>query len=298
MKIASSKKHFVFSLFFLMCNVALASSEEGGRPVNPLSKRIRIDESLSIKPQNVADFFVALDNREPFLSDPRRAPVDPLKLQKLLYYGFSHLRSYGDRDLWNIETYPLIRTYHGPFNRDVHDDYGGYSVSQPAIEAASKKLDPDLFDDLVVTFLEVTYLVFKEKTGKELEKQSHKELPYSRVSLYESLRISDIEEEFKQLHNLIPFLRAFCRKLSVRNVMYLESVFGRTFKFLSAGDVESIIEDNDGNEPLPEAVKAILGRMIYPEALLKNIDAKDTLRWSLLTGPKLRKSEMEFHWLN
>jgi uncharacterized phage-associated protein len=279
MKVGSIKMYFVFSLFFLMCGVAMASSEEGvsSFAVNPLSKRMRVDESLSIKPQNVADFFVVLDNKEPFISDRRRVPIDPLKLQKLLYYAFSYFRSSTGYNLWNIEAYPLIRNYHGPFSREVYDDYRGYSIPQPVIEAASKKLVPDLFDDLATTSLEVIYLIFKEKTGKELERQSHKELPYSRVSLYESLRVSDIEEEFKQLHNLIPFLRVFCRRLSVRNAMYLENVFGETFKSLTAGDVESIIEDNDGEEPLPEAVQPILGKMVYPEALLKNIDAKDSL---------------------
>lgn len=284
-------------VFFVMnCTVAVASEGAGSGTLEVSPRKRARDTEQQVSPVDIADFFVALDNRD-YLQDPKRSPVDPLKLQKLVYYAFSHIRENVNIDLWNLNQEPIIANYHGPFIRAVHDVYNGYSIKNDLIEKSLRK--KHMLDEGVKTDLETVYCMFLSKTGKDLEYKSHEELPYLRTFLHQRLCGQDIAEEFRRIHHITPFLRelnSVCRKKGQPN--FLAPVFKRNLLNMSIKDFESCL-DSENKETIrsidiswaadtfreefcfgvdqPIIIDAVLSTMVYPKVLLDQVDARDSV---------------------
>ncbi|GEM_PF-4034132 len=247
-----------------------SASTEEGEPAPPT----KIQRRNLLTPIEIADFFVSIDNGE-FREDPRRRPVDPLKLQKLLYYTFSYHRLVTGENLWDIEKYPIIANYHGPFIRDVHSEYRGYVIEPAVIEIAQKRLESSSFNGSINIFYS-TYLTFIDKTGKDLEDRSHIERPYEEArkkGLYTSISIEDIVTEFESPHQKTDFIKGLSEMASKGLQSTVERIIEELMISLAPGEIGTILD----KFLLSSTLQLRIAQRLYPKELLSNVEAKDSL---------------------
>lgn len=230
-----------------------------------------------IDPLPLADYIVTLNCKKKTSSSYYERSVDPLKLQKLLYYAFSHIKVTFDVDLWDIERYPLVAYQHGPFSWDVyHDGYKGHCISEEQIEKAYTRSGNVILDDRTAIYLNVIDKLYKEKTGIALRDKSHRELPYLKVEFQQPLALSDIGEEFWKLEHRLSFVKAlFSLSEEQFNRVVPDSycVFGKW----KTKEFSTLLEDDQQSLQLPTYAKRIIGQVVFPRVLAQNFDAKDNL---------------------
>ncbi len=252
---------------FGIISIANASTEEGELS----APRSKISRPTLLTPIEIADFFVVIDNKQ-FNGDPRRKEIDPLKLQKLLYYAFAYNMLVTGEHLWDIDRYPIIANFHGPFVQDVHNEYKGSTIESFKIEKAQKRLKNSDLEDILYS----TYLTYIDKTGKDLEDKSHKELPYenaSRSGVRSLISVLDIATEFESPHQKIGFMKGLCELASQKMDHAIEKIIERVFISLVPREIAAILD----KFPIPTALQLRIADKIYPQELLSNVDAKDSL---------------------
>jgi uncharacterized phage-associated protein len=230
-----------------------------------------------INPLPLADYIVTLNCKKISLSSHYERSVDPLKLQKLLYYAFSHIKVNFGVNLWDIERYPLVAYQHGPFSWDIyHDGYRGKSISGDQIEKAYTRSGDVALDDHTRIWLNVIDRLYKGETGITLRNKSHRELPYLRVEFQQPLALLDIGEEFWKLEHRLSFVKAlFSLSEDQFNCVVPDS--RSIFEKWKTKEFSALLEDDQQSGQLPAYAKIIIGKVVYPTVLVQNFDAKDNL---------------------
>lgn len=286
----------------MSCTMATASETGTGSDGAAGFRRRAREDMQYTSPVDIADFFVALDNNRDYRQDPKRNPIDPLKLQKLVYYAFSHVREHAGIDLWDFDRNPLIANFNGPFNRAVHDKYNGYFINQNLADSNLERVYA--LDEESKLYLETVYYMNLSKTGRELESESHQELPYFQVSLRQRLCKEDITKEFRKMHHILRFLKALniiCQKKGQSQI--LVSQFKRAVQKFSVKDFANCLDlenaenicsidvswarsafmNEFGFQADQPIIESVLGIMVYPQSLLNQVDARD----SVFTRPEV-----------
>lgn len=238
---------------------------------------VSLKRSYDRDPVPLADYIVTLNCKKSRLDSDYERNVDPLKLQKLVYYAFSHIKVNFGINLWDIDRYPLIAYSHGPFSWIIHHDgYTGRCIMTQQIDKAYARTQAAGFDQLTKILLKVVNELYKEETGLSLRAKSHMELPYLRVDFQRPLSLSDIQEEFSKFEHRLSFVKALFT-LPEEELSSIVTDSRLMFKGWKIKEFSALLEDEQAKHYLPSYAKNILGRIVYPEELVQNVDAKDNL---------------------
>lgn len=234
-----------------------------------------------INPLPLADYIVTLNCKRINLSTTStnnyERKVDPLKLQKLLYYAFSHIKVNFGVNLWDIERYPLVVYHYGSFSWAVHHDgYNGNYIREDQIEKAYARSNDVILNDTTRIWLNVIDRLYKGQTGITLKDKSHRELPYLRGEFQQPLALSDIDEEFEKLEHRLPFVKALF-SLSEEQFNCVVPDPHRIFKKWKTKEFSALLEDDQQSPQLSPYAKRIIGQEVYPRVLVQNFDAKDNV---------------------
>jgi len=185
-----------------------------------MKRKMSADENLSLNLSPVVCAHALLE------IDSEIKCIDPLKLQKLLYYSFSFTYAMFNECLWNFEKSPLICHHHGPYNKEVHNIFGGYSIDSTKRESSRLSLsgEREKLSTATKTILTVVYYLYLEKSGRELEEMTHGELPWMNALYYQSLCLNDIEKEFSSFDKVKDFWISYL-KLPVESHIYNETLY-------------------------------------------------------------------------
>jgi uncharacterized phage-associated protein len=115
----------------------------------------------------VADWIVR------FRYEEFAAPVDPMSLEKLIYYAQSFHLALRDRELFPDQ---IAAWRHGPVVRAVFDRYCSYQANPIILEGAGKRLDSSLED-----FLREVMVFFGSYTAIQLSNATHAEEPWQKA---------------------------------------------------------------------------------------------------------------------
>lgn len=128
--------------------------------------------------------------------------ISPLKIQKILNYIYSYCLTLFD---YKIFEEPLQAWAHGPVFKSVYDKYSNYGYNNITIPRDDAFLHDSNLEKLIMKIAEG----YGKYTAKELEKMTHRELPWKKArtragvcdgdSCNEKILDDDIKEYFKEL---------------------------------------------------------------------------------------------------
>ncbi|WP_017186115.1 Panacea domain-containing protein [Alkalibacillus haloalkaliphilus] len=98
--------------------------------------------------------------------------ITNLKLQKILYYAQGFHRALTGENLFHDKVEAWV---HGPVVPTVYRNYKKYNFRDIIPENSP---EPTQLDDNVENFLNEIWDLFKDYSGKDLEKKTHKESPW------------------------------------------------------------------------------------------------------------------------
>ena len=267
------KKIHLMLLILLSTPLAVGSAQDYKDTQRTSSKR----PYDHLDPLPLADYIVTLNCKRINLSKNYERKVDPLKLQKLLYYAFSHIKVTFGINLWDIERYPLITYYHGPFSWTIHHDgYTGNIISEDQIEKAYARSRDVVLDDRTKIWMNVVDRLYEKETGVTLKTKSHRELPYLRGDFQRPLALLDISEEFLKLEHRLSFVKALF-SLPEEEFAGIVPHPHLIFERWKTKEFSALLEDDQQSRQLPLYAKRIIGQVVYPSVLVQNFDAKDNL---------------------
>lgn len=154
--------------------------------------------ALSVKKVKLSNVF---DVAKYFLS---KAPISPLKLQKIVYLAFGHVAALmndsRDKEKISLFAKPIEAWVHGPVVRDLYAHYsthGGNDI--PMVNDANVKITK-----VTELILDIVWNKYKSMTAKELEDLTHQQSPWVNArgglggneSSTEKLIYSDIYDYF------------------------------------------------------------------------------------------------------
>lgn len=213
-----------------------------------------------------ANQFLLLDDKS------KNPNIDPLKLQKLLYYAYCFATVQFHVTLWDVDLYPIVKYSYGPYIRHVHSSYHGNVISSESRKrVATTQHQIDLVTSHSV-IIEIIFKAFASYSGVTLMHMSHKEYPFKNVNFNQNMRLKDIELEFqlpeKSIMIWIEYLQFPVDKLIFNGHFYF---------FVQNMCEEDLREFCSRVETYPSIMndprkKDVIGMSLYPKCLLENYD--------------------------
>lgn len=154
------------------------------------------DPMKASKVRKTLDVFKVVDY---FLSKAKcnGKTIDPLKLQKMLYYAQGYSWGSSQQRLFSAD---LTHNFHGAFVREVHNQYKGCGPI-----ASSKQIDLSSYSEDNKWHLDTVYMMKIGFTGKELEHENHKEDPWKDTKPGEIISDARLLSFFKQPKQILDY---------------------------------------------------------------------------------------------
>lgn len=230
---------------------------EDGKGINADTREVEL-----MKPLDCANYFIYLDQ----LDDPADSQkVDLLKLQKLLYYAYCFGVVQVGIKLWDPEKHSMIKSYRGPFMREIHNYYSDYNICNDW----QKMWD---LEKVALIILEIIWSMYRYDEGKVLECMTHQEIPHKKLSMYQELQEEHIVEEFSKSHQSKRFWMEYLKLPSNKRIfdkklyMFIQNELDE--------DLYTFCSELGDTDP---EINELLGLCLFPQALLEQSDPVDVL---------------------
>jgi uncharacterized phage-associated protein len=236
----------------------------------------RKTRNLDQNPLFYAYIFLQLDSEE---------NIDPLKLQKLLYYSYCYSCTQLNETLWEFDNFPIIKYKYGPHMEEVHYYFSGRTICNEQRIQANQKLQSlisQIPEKKIVKqayeILNIVYNLHKETNGIELCLSTHNECPWMEVDFKSPLNADHIQRQFCRFDYSRQFWAEY---IKIFEHMECDIFKEGLYRFLQKISADQALEFCTSS--LPKEVfesiptKVLLAFCVYPKCLVQNYDPIDVL---------------------